>query len=219
MNIKDALCLYCKDNLNDENDWYRWKKIDESKIPIEVKLPDGNSYFKNLSLKYELHKAWINEKDITKRGRIIKYYIEDWGGIRSNKKFMDDYISREPDRLLSFGKNGIASWSKALTIHNPNKYAIFDARVSISLNYLQFRFNTKNKVLYPILSSQNKRINESGRLIKQIALLEGWGKVDSLTFYSDYLNLLKEVSEVNDTDISTIEMLLFAKAESLVDEC
>jgi len=93
-----------------------------------------------------------------------------------------------------------------------------DARVSISLNYLQLKYNTSNKVLYPILSSQNKKITESGKRIKQKAKEGNWGKVNSSTFYFEYLSLLEKAAKIRNTNISTIEMLLFAKAEFLVDE-
>jgi hypothetical protein len=187
-------------------------------IPIDSRLLIGNPYSKNIILKEELHKAWKNESDRRKKGEIIKYYIKVWGGIKRNSiDLMEKYCSN-PEFFIELGKKGIASWSKALVIHDPNKYAIFDARVSISLNYLQLKYDTSNKVLFPILGSQNKKITESGNKIKQKAKEDNWEKVNNSTFYFEYLSLLDKVSQRRNTNISTIEMLLFAKSEFLVDD-
>lgn len=216
MDLFEALNSYCSEHLNETNDWYIWG-IDVSKIPINIKFPKGNQYIQNIYLKEELHKAWKSEPDTKKKGEIIKYYIKDWGGIlRNSENSMNTYMNSTPDSLMDFGKNGIASWSKALVIHNPQKHAIFDARVSTSLNCLQILFDTKDKVLYPLLSSRNKTIKEGQGIIKQISRQKNWGIINKSTFYIDYLKLLEKVANARETNISTVEMLLFAKAETLV---
>jgi hypothetical protein len=218
MDLFESLNCFCLEYLNETNDWYTWK-IDESKIPIDIKLPKGNQYLKNISLKEELHKAWKFESDTKMKGEIIKYYIKDWGGIiRNSDDSMNDYMYSSPDSLIEHGKKGIASWSKALVIHNPEKYAIFDARVSISLNCLQEVYDIKNKVLYPKLGSRNKTIVEGQKIIKQISKQDNWHKVSKSVFYSDYLKLLRNVANSRNNSIATVEMLLFAKAEILVNE-
>ena len=219
MNLFESLNILCKKTLNETNDWYIWREIDESKIPVDIKLPKGNQYLRNIFLKEELHKAWKLEVDPIKKGEIIKYYITVWGGIHSNSDYsMNKYMKSSPESLIELGKKGIASWSKALVIHNPNKYAIFDAKVSISLNCLQIINNINNKVLYPLLSSRNVIISRGKDIIMEKANQGKWWKVDDSKFYFDYLNLLQKIAEMRCTNISTVEMLLFAKAESLVTE-
>ena len=65
-----------------------------------------------------------------------------WGGVEA-------LIWNHYNELIKRGINGVSSWSKALVLHDCNKYAIFDARVSSSLNYLQVINNTKEKILFP----------------------------------------------------------------------
>ena len=217
MKILESLDHFCLENIDETNDWYTWN-INESKIPVNIRLPIGNQFIKNRSLKEELNKAWESEADRIKKGEIIKYYIQDWGGIRTNSvDSMKIYMQSSPDSLIAFGKKGIPSWSKALVIHNPQLYAIFDARVSASFNCLQIIYDVENKELYPNLASRNRTISEGHRMIKRISKQNNWMKVNKTTFYLDYLTLLKKVARNRNTDISTIEMLLFAKAEYLIE--
>lgn len=219
MKILDSIIKICEENLDKENNWYRWKTINESKLPDGIILPEGNQYVKNISLKESLHSKWKNELDVNENGKIIEYYIKTWGSIKGNsKKTMDDYKSLSANTLIEKGKKGIASWSKALVIHNPKLYAIFDARVSCSLNSLQIIYSVDNKCLYPILLSQNNTITKANRVLKRISKVENWKIANEYTFYKEYLTLLKKSSLLLNTDISTVEMLLFAKAEELIDK-
>ncbi len=131
---------------------------------------------------------------------------------------MNFYMYENPSDFIRQGKIGIPSWSKALVIHDPYKYAIFDARVSASLNSLQIINCSKDKILFPILSSRNNTISEETRNIRDISKSNNWRKLNDLEFYSFYLELLLEVSNKVNTSISTVEMLLFAKAENLVKQ-
>ena len=219
MEILDSIIKICEENLDTENNWYSWRTINESKIPEGIILPHGNQYEKNISLKKLLHSKWKNEPDLNEKGKFIEYYIKTWGGIkRNNHKTMGDYKSLPANVLIEKGKKGIASWSKALVIHNPKLYAIFDARVSCSLNSLQIIDSVKSKYRFPILSSQNKTITKANKVLKRISKVEDWEIANEYNFYEKYLTLLKKSSSLLNTDISTIEMLLFAKAEELIDK-
>jgi len=218
MEIFESIDHFCLENIDETNDWYNWE-INESKIPFNINLPLGNQYIKNMALKEELHKIWKAESNLINKGKVIKYYIKDWGGIRSNyENSMKIYMYSTPDILIRFGKKGIPSWSKALVIHDPLKYAIFDARVSVSLNCLQIIYDTVNKEFFPNLASRNKTITEGQRIIKQISNQNNWKKVDKETFYLKYLTLLNKAAIKRNSNLSTIEMLLFSKAEYLINK-
>lgn len=217
--LEISLVRICKENLDDTNDWYNWRKINENFIPQGISLPIGNQYIKNIKLKEKLHSEWNQETDSLKRGELIEYYIKTWGGIKGNKTAsLEEYKTKKADELISKGVKGVASWSKALVLHDYMKYAIYDARVSASLNALQVINDSDNKVLYPILASQNKRITIANRKLKTLAKEGKWEKADENKFYKEYLKLLSTVSKELNTNISTVEMLLFAKAEELIEK-
>lgn len=219
MNLIESLNILCEKNIDSNNNWYNWKTINESKLPDGIILPNGNQFSKNIALKEKLNEAWQRDSDIEKKGELIKYYISTWGGIHRNKNdTMQIYMTESDVNLILKGRSGIASWSKALVIHNPDKYAIFDARVSTSLNCLQIIHNFEKKELFPILPSINKRIISSNKFLQNVSKKENWESVDESNFYLNYLNLLKKVAENQKTNISTVEMLLFAKAEDLIKQ-
>ncbi|MCR8667892.1 hypothetical protein NO995_09380 [Aestuariibaculum sp. M13] len=217
--LTKTILEYSKDYITLENNWYNWREINEVKLPEGISLPKGNQYLKNIALKNNLHTKWIESTTQKEKFELIKYYIATWGGIQTNSKAsMEEYTTLPATDLIKKGKKGIASWSKAIVVHNPNTYAIFDARVAISLNCIQIIYNLKYKVLFPVLSSRNKVVSKGNSLLKTLAKKEKWEIASENSFYLDYINILNTVAKDIGSDISTIEMLLFAKAESLVDK-
>ena len=211
--LKKILIKFCTENLKTDSDWYHWAIKDEY-LPRGIELSNDSRIQRNLSLKEQLHSKWSKSDDKTKE-ELIEYYIIRWGGIRGNKKETLDIYKKSLSReLIKRGVNGVSSWSKALVLHDCNKYAIFDARVSISLNYLQVINNTKDKILFPILPSQNKEITTANRKLKEIS--KDWKKVGNNEFYSLYLELLYVTAKELNTNISIIEMLLFARSTDVI---
>jgi len=216
--LTEIIVEYSKKYINKNNDWYNWREINEDKLPIGIELPEGNQYVKNVVLKKELNKKWKESKSDEDRLILIKYYIATWGGIHTNsKESMEEYSKLSATQLIKNGKKGIASWSKAIVVHNPDEYAIFDARVAISLNCIQKLYGLKDAVLFPILPSRNKIVAIGNKLIKDTAKSESWEKANEENFYTQYLKILNYVAIELSTNISTIEMLLFAKAEEIVE--
>ena len=217
--IEEILIKISQEIIGGANEWYNWRKINEEKIPLGIKLPEGNQYLKNIVLKELLHENWSKNNDLNLRKELIEYYIKTWGGIKGNKKeSMEEYCILNSEELINKGLKGVASWSKALVLHDWNKYAIFDARVSCSLNAIQIIYETDNKTLFPVLASQNKRIIVANKNLKRIAKKEKWNKEKDDSFYNNYLELLSKVASKLGTNISTIEMLLFAKAEEFINK-
>lgn len=223
MTLEDAIKIFARSKVDFKNDWYLWREINEKCVPDGIHLPEGNQYKKNISLKAQLYTKLKSITDHNEKKKLLRYYISTWGGIHGNsEKTLNSYTSSTNEELIALGSRGIASWSKALCITNPNSYAIFDARVSASLNALQIINETVSPRLYPVLSSRNNVIKEGIRLFKEKAKEKTWDAVPECDFYSTYLGHLKNAALSLDKNleasVATIEMLLFAKAEELVRE-
>ena len=50
--LKEVIINYSKKYINETNDWYSWREINEDKLPKGIKLPDGNQYIKNIVITY-----------------------------------------------------------------------------------------------------------------------------------------------------------------------
>jgi len=222
MTLEQAIRDLANSHLGSENEWYHWE-ISDTNLPNGVVLRPGNQYARNVALKLELHKVWSDTNSgIAGQVDLAKYYVSKWGGIRRNKdETLREYVTQEPDSIIRNGKKGIASWSKVLCIRDPNRYAIFDARVSTALNCLQVIGRTEHPSLFPLLQGRNNAINAGRLRIKAHAVRHRWSKASELEFYRDYLSIVRNVAQscqVPNTQVYTIEMLLFAQAEVLLSK-
>ena len=122
--LTEIIVKYSKKYVNENNDWYNWREINEDKLPMGIELPKGNQYLKNVILKKELNKKWKESQSDEDKLILIKYYIATWGGIHTNSsESMEEYSKLSASQLIKNGKKGIASWSKAIVVHDPNEYA------------------------------------------------------------------------------------------------
>lgn len=221
MDIIDAIFNIANKKIDSSNDWYYWRPVNEKNLynKIGISLHNGNQYKKNVELKRVLHDKW-KKSDKTEKYNIVKYYISDWGGIHGNSEAsLVEYADSSPESLIGKGKDGIASWSKALCIYNPEKYAIFDARVSAAINAIQLIYSISDPVMYPILPSRNKTILSINRKYKKYFSK----KKEDESFYHDYLSIIGAVScklteSSKNSYIYDVEMLLFSMAEELVEK-
>lgn len=222
MTLEQVIRDLANGHLGGENEWYRWKEISDTSLPKGAILPAGNQYAKNVALKLGLHKVWSDTDSVAEHVDLAKYYVSTWGGIRSNKdETLREYVTQEPDSIIRNGKKGIASWSKVLCIRDPNKYAVFDARVSTALNCLQIIGHTEHPSLFPLLPGRNNAIKAGKLRIKAHADQHSWSGAKELEFYIDDLNIVRNVAQscqVPNTRVYTIEMLLFAQAEVLLSK-
>lgn len=218
MTLQNAIIQYAYEHINETNDWYSWA-INNDNLPVGINLVVGNQYIQNIELKNKLNEAW-GRGDYARRRELTLYYISTWGGIKTNKPTtINSYTVDNREQLIARGIQGIASWSKALCARNANEYAIFDARVSASLNSLQIIFEIDQKILFPILPSRNNAISNGNQQLRDITQNNIQWERNNAEFYGIYLKILHNVVEElkrNDVSIATIEMLLFAKAEELL---
>ena len=204
-------------------DKYDWK-INHSKLPRGILVIGKGNFEENVDLKYKLHQAWVKlspKEDYRSVFEFSKYYVSTWGGVhRNGEKTLQRYILSDPEELIDCQKEkGIASWSKILCIRNPDKYAIFDARVSFALNALQILSNTdrdtKDFIRFPDLPSRNSKIKELKPKLQKYFEKNKIPKAED--FYRTYLEILKSVN-FKGYKICELEMLLFSSTDALSED-
>jgi hypothetical protein len=134
-----------KDDLASHYCWKFDEKVPSERFDIDVQ---GNNWLeKTLSLKCQLN-ARLKEyrTDRTELRRIANYFIQEWGGINrfdSAEDVIDafeDIMDSETIPLppYKFAFDGVTSWSKWLTLACPAWACIYDARVTYTLNVLNY---------------------------------------------------------------------------------
>jgi hypothetical protein len=194
--------------------------FDEAALPVNINFTHiNNSYRRNLELKNQLHIHWRNGNFETK-SNIIKYYIKEWGQIKGNSiQTLDQYCEESDEQLIARNINRVFSWSKALVIHNPTRFFIYDSRVMISINCLQILTNTPIKYKF-YMPTPNGKPNRPIRVLKNLLEDNGfeytnWRNLETEGHYNSYLRLLDLIQSESDIDKPLIEMTLFQLADIL----
>lgn len=176
----------------------------------------------NIALKHFLNKLWHNsEKTDLEVANII---IKDWGGVKGNKtKTLQRYIDRVNNHSFEMPFQGLASYTKLYSIVEPTRFAIYDARVAVTLNALQCNAGVKSGIAFNYLSGRN---NVTGNSTNKQGFSQqpeysisnlvsrGWQRVAKEETYQVYLNYLFACLEHNPKwKLYELEMVLFANAE------
>jgi hypothetical protein len=98
----------------------------------------------------EILKETINE-EIKKQ--YIELIVSDWGGISTGN--INNLLNAIENNSYKF--DGIASRSKYYSFNDPENYAIYDARVIYSLNWLLLKYNSNT--FFPDPSGRNTLMN------------------------------------------------------------
>lgn len=192
---------------------YKWKLLTKPPIPFP-EIAGETDYQKTIRLRHALSDDWKKSDLQTRKDRAL-WYVKVWGGVKGNKpETLLEYVSQTPDEIVqSRGIRGISSWSKVLAMQDPDRYAIYDARVVFSLNLLQLESGGKLLLRYPIPVGQNPKLRAaSAKLRSNTEYLEA-ATLPKDEVYRSYLSLLRKVSA--ERPIEELEMLLFSEAVAL----
>jgi hypothetical protein len=191
-----------------------------------LQLVGETNYEKNVSLKLLISSEFEEHKIDVKR--ISKWIIMSWGGIKTLSQRLDDYIDHVETKSYPDYLNGVASYSKLFARFYPREFAIYDARVAVSLNIIQLLSAENEALFFPYLSGRNKVTGDqtTGRGFSNISDFKRkkinetsqkhWQFMRNKKVYRVYNEILNELCQENNWDLWDIEMLLFAKAEELV---
>lgn len=153
------------------------------------------------------------------------WVIYDWGNVRGRSEKHEAW----PDELSKYSdhdvnafisrKQGdrIASWSKVLAFADCMKYAIYDARVVMTLNAILDDFGYPQRFYMPPPSSK-KLPKVFSEIKKQVSIFYGHKKVQYMGYF-EYMNILHAIVEKNlASDVLTVEMSLFANSEKMANK-
>lgn len=142
----------------------KWKSDDElAKLyqwPIEGALDRLPEQYKSIAAEVNKGSGTL-EKSLLLRQKLkelpfdldlSKWIVEVWGGITGkDDESLKSCIEKADKQDFDF--NRIASWSKHVAFKNPEQYAIYDARVIYSLNWLLLKAGSKR--YFPAPSGRN----------------------------------------------------------------
>ncbi|MBA6350296.1 hypothetical protein [Colwellia sp. BRX8-9] len=215
----DVLIEYFKVELPLLESSYNWK------IPkIEgFHLIDEKGYSPNVQLKKYLSTKWA-KANIEEQYNLSKVVVSDWGGVKGNKaSTLAAYVHELRKGTPKLPLKGIASYSKIFSIADMEKYAIYDARVAVCLNAIQWNEGLQRGIAFNYIAGRN---NITGHQTNKIGFAHrnefltvnlvnnGWESVMKNETYQVYLDVLNEcLKKLPDHKLYDLEMVLFANAE------
>lgn len=200
---------------------YHWRIDNSAKVKLSEILLEpfasnddlfGNDLGSAVRLRDKLSSI-MKGGDRVQATQVGVWIIADWGGIRSGKSIIPNWIESlsfndQPSVLKFVDKMGtvrISSWSKILAFVDSQSYAIFDSRTSLALNAAMVRVHMQPKFFMP-MPRGNKRV-EAMKVInsKSESLLGG---------FEEYLFLLGRFVELGlAISILDAERTIFAAAD------
>jgi hypothetical protein len=210
---------------------YFEKELPNLKIAYKWKIPNVQgfnqvgqiSYDANVELKKYLHLRW-KSSSYSERLELAKIIVADWGGVRGNKsETLQSYVDKIEQKDSQIPIKGIASYSKILSITDVDKYAIYDARVAVSLNAIQWNYHVNNGVAFNYIDGRNNITGNSltrkgfayheNFIVKNLER-NGWNRLSKDETYQFYLKTLHEcLRYFPEYKLYDLEMLLFSNAE------
>lgn len=194
---------------------YSWKLPKELPIRFTPKADEPLSKA-TMRLRRALADQWATASRNQRRA-LAEWYVRDWGGVKRNHpSTLDEYVDTPAAELIrQKGFRGISSWSKVLAIQDPDRFAIYDARVGFALNAIQLVDSGKLSLFFPIPQGRNSTIVSSIKRLRNHRSFNEAPHVPREATYSTYLALLQNVRARTRAPIERVEMLLFAQSEDL----
>jgi hypothetical protein len=184
---------------------YRW-----SNLPVIGGLvAEGDTDAQKVSDLRQRLSAAFHRSDDDRKIEIAGDWVRKFGGIYGNGiDRIASYVDADPVQL-SRTLTGIGSWSKVLSIREPTRFAIYDSRVALQLNYLQLAYLGKIVLFFPLPASNAPRRAKLEKFIEDLGATCA-SPVPRHEAYAIYLRALDEVSQAQSCSIEAIEMQLFA---------
>jgi hypothetical protein len=195
-----------------------WTKLPNFK---ESTLPEPE---RNVALRNYLAGRWA-DANLEGRIELANWIVNDWGGIKGNKhETLTSHVLKTQASDLNLPFEGIATYSKIFSIADPDRYAIYDARVATALNAIQLLQNVP-LFMFPIPPGRNKEIDQPktkqgfSDIYTRKKLMElGFAAAPRRDTYKIYLQLVCQLKQLSGWTLLLLEMELFARATSFSKE-
>ena len=173
---------------------------------------------KTLELRRAASSCW-NEISMDDKFKLFEWIVKKWGGIRSiGENTLNTYVknincldSESPEcesakKFIFNAEENISSKSKCLAFLYPDKYFIYDSRVSMALIRILLKSRSEYTWKFPLPSGQSKDFKELKNCLTNRIGTKRKPKVT----YLQYCELIKMISELlGEGDSQLIEMKLF----------
>lgn len=180
-------------------------------------------YQPNLDLKAYLNQQWASASG-AHRLQLAKVIVSDWGGVRGNRpETLERYVTNISNQALSTPLQGVASYSKILSIAQPDQFAIYDARVAGCLNAVQINAGIQQGVAFNYVPGRNNVVGntasklgftQDARFSVKVLVKSAWSPIKRNQTYAIYLKTLSLCLEkLQNYNLTSLEMALFANAE------
>lgn len=222
----DAFIQFFDQHLDQLHQTYNWPVTPKTQLglPGFQWHATSGSMHECIAMKHHLTDKWATANN-TERAELARWIVSDWGGVRTNDPAtLASYIHAFAYDDFPTPLQGVASYSKILSMINCRQYAIYDARVAACLNAIQYLENAKEPMFFRYIPSRNKAIQGNEKTLgfvevftKNLLVRErNWKEVRKDESYKTYLNLLHTLkSTYPDYEIYHFEMTLFSKAPEL----
>lgn len=214
----DAFITFFKDHLPRLSQYYQWPK----RIPKPV--ADAPWVFKTngsdecIDMKHHLTELW-KKGDEAEKKKLASWIVSGWGGVRANSlETLAGYLTAINGGSYPTSLQGVASYSKILSVVDCQQYSIYDARVAAALNAVQLMYPGKLSHYYPYVPSRNGVIRQFMQAYRKTELVDqrGWQEVSWNGGYNAYCQLLIDLkTQFPGREIYHFEMTLFSMAPEL----
>lgn len=215
----EKLAAQILSQLNLDKITYTWKVSDRAWSALGTHFRDiEDNADRNTALRLFLRDEWHSSTP-SRRLELATWMVRDWGGIKTNKETtIERYVvlAASADPQVKF--YGISSFTKVLTIVDPDRYAIYDARVAASLNALQLLTGCYT-LAFPYPPGRNSEIDQpktrlgfSDIFTRRELLSRGFASIRRDDAYHFYLQLLEAIRRASNKSLLEIEMELFGRA-------
>jgi hypothetical protein len=157
--------------------------------------------------------------DPNSRGCLAMQMVRKWGGIYGGSDdSLIEMAKQSPNELIARSFVRVASWSKVITLHDPHKFFIYDARVAFAINAIIFAAGHADK-FFPMPASRNTKIvGATSELAKNGIRFGRSTTIAGQNFYELYIELVQAVGDNIKKPAWQIEMALFAIGPALANE-